>query len=716
MDSRPAPVLSIARRIPFTLTVVAVMLVVGVATTTLWSPLLDKSWYESVAYGLPSFEAGRWWTPASGSVFALVPLQYLPVAGGFLLMVGFAELRLGTRRAALVTVVCQLAGVLGAALLLLTLRDTGWEWAARTAGSIDVGFSAGAIGALVAATATLRRPWRGRLRAVVSIYVLVSVVYIGVLWDLEHLIAFLVAIPWGTRLAGRSLRWRPARPGRREARLLAATLFWVSAAVTVAGAFVSSDGPFGRFGDPGESRWFVLVVALVDILIGFGLRGGRRLWWRVAMALTVVPVVIAGLAIAIVVGVVLATGGVAEVRGELATEGDLGNAAVVVLFDAAQLAILWFWRSAFRNPGRRGRAKGDRAAIGATPSDSDAEAARHDLRAAGSPNNLSWMTTWPENRWYFSSSGAGYQAYRLHAGVAIALADPVGATPGIRAETLTGFVDAVADAGLQPCVFSATREVADVLAARGWARLQVAEEAVIDLPTLEFRGKKWQDVRTAMNQARKQGIEFKVMRLAEAPRGLQVQVRAISEEWVGDKGLPEMGFTLGGVDEAMDPDVLVGLAVDGDSTVHGVTSWMPVHGPGGALEGYTLDVMRRLPDGFRYTMEFLIASACTHFKEEGLDRVSLSGAPLAGGGGDDEGGLDRTPIDAVLERISAVLEPYYGFRSLHLFKEKFQPRHVPLFMLVPDEGSLPRASVAIGRAYIPDAGPTELVAMARSGH
>ncbi|QMW68259.1 hypothetical protein H4N58_03205 [Mumia sp. ZJ1417] len=35
--------------------------------------------------------------------------------------------------------------------------------------------------------------------------------------------------------------------------------------------------------------------------------------------------------------------------------------------------------------------------------------------------------------------------------------------------------------------------------------------------------------------------------------------------------------------------------------------------------------MRRLPDGFRYTMEFLIASGCVAFKEQGYAMVSLSG-------------------------------------------------------------------------------------------
>ena len=108
----------------------------------------------------------------------------------------------------------------------------------------------------------------------------------------------------------------------------------------------------------------------------------------------------------------------------------------------------------------------------------------------------------------------------------------------------------------------------------------VAEEAIIDLPDLEFKGKSWQSVRTALNRATKDGITYREGRLAEMPSGLLTQVRAISELWVSDKGLPEMGFTLGGVDEALDPDTRVGLAVDADMTVHGVTSWLPVHSAG----------------------------------------------------------------------------------------------------------------------------------------
>ncbi len=147
-----------------------------------------------------------------------------------------------------------------------------------------------------------------------------------------------------------------------------------------------------------------------------------------------------------------------------------------------------------------------------------------------------------------------------------------------------------------------------------------------------------------------------------------------------------MGFTLGGVDEALDPDTVVGLAVDADMTVHGVTSWLPAYGPDGVVDGWTLDVMRRLPDGFRAVTEFLIASACLSFRESGATFVSLSGAPLAHSG---DGTAERAALERLLDQLGEAMEPLYGFRSLDGFKQKFRPRHV---------AGLPRLPRRVGAA------------------
>ena len=53
---------ALGRRCPFTVAVVTAMLVVGLATTTIWNPAEQQPWYPNVAFGLPSFQSGRWWT------------------------------------------------------------------------------------------------------------------------------------------------------------------------------------------------------------------------------------------------------------------------------------------------------------------------------------------------------------------------------------------------------------------------------------------------------------------------------------------------------------------------------------------------------------------------------------------------------------------------------------------------------------------------------
>jgi lysylphosphatidylglycerol synthetase-like protein (DUF2156 family) len=192
-------------------------------------------------------------------------------------------------------------------------------------------------------------------------------------------------------------------------------------------------------------------------------------------------------------------------------------------------------------------------------------------------------------------------------------------------------------------------------------------------------------------------MTFRLSRWDAEPWGVRQQLRAISESWVGDKGLPEMGFTLGTLHEAGDPEVRLALAVSPAGDIDGFLSWLPVYGEDG-VRGWTLDLMRRRDGGFGPVMEYLIGSSAQQFSAEGAQVMSLSGAPLV-----HEYPVDAGVIADLQTRLADILEPVYGFASLHRFKQKFHPRYETMYLLYRDEADLTRIGAALTRAFLPNA-------------
>jgi lysylphosphatidylglycerol synthetase-like protein (DUF2156 family) len=339
-----------------------------------------------------------------------------------------------------------------------------------------------------------------------------------------------------------------------------------------------------------------------------------------------------------------------------------------------------------------------------THGDDDKAKALAILKAGAGGSSISWMTLWSGNTYWFSSSGDSLVAYRVIASVALTLGAPVGPTNRMS-EVIKEFSSHCRANGWTPCLYSVPGDVRDAAATLGWEAAQIGQETVLPLDSLSFKGKKFQDIRTALNKAARAGIHAEWINYPTAARSIQSQIQEVCEEWVAQRNMPEMGFTLGGLDELDDPEVRCLIAVDANLRVHAVTSWLPVYRQGHII-GWTLDVMRRRSDGLRSAIEFLIASAASSLREEGYDFISLSGAPLAklpGTGLADQDQLREAPrgLERMLDGLASALEPLYGFRSLLAFKGKFHPRYQPIFVVYPDSAALPGIAQAVTRAYIP---------------
>ena len=127
----------------------------------------------------------------------------------------------------------------------------------------------------------------------------------------------------------------------------------------------------------------------------------------------------------------------------------------------------------------------------------------------------------------------------------------------------------------------------------------------------------------------------------------------------------------------------------------------------GKLAGYTLDFMRRDAEGFRPVIEFLLAEAAVIAGSEGLEWVSLSGAPLA------RTDAPTSFLEIVLDKAGAQIEPLYGFRSLAASKHKFHPTHTSWNLAYDDEMALASIGLAVVDCYLPDMKATDMVAVVK---
>lgn len=279
--------------IPVTLTTLGLLLLTGVLTGTLFAPAdPSDATITSLQFGLPAFREGRIWTLFTGAVTFVEPEFYFFVGTMLAVGLGIYERRVGSLRAAVALIVTHSVGIVLPALLLWPFANSDWTWAASLAGELDAGFSAGGFGVAAAATALLGPPWRGRIRVLGTTFLAVMVIKSGLLWDLEHLTAWVTGLLIGPWLARRTLLARAGRrpeksTGPAETRALTALIAAAFAISNVVESFYPGIGGLvgpGIGGPELRSFWLIMLELVISLLIAGALPRSQALGWWVAVA------------------------------------------------------------------------------------------------------------------------------------------------------------------------------------------------------------------------------------------------------------------------------------------------------------------------------------------------------------------------------------------------------------------------------------------------
>lgn len=292
------------------------------------------------------------------------------------------------------------------------------------------------------------------------------------------------------------------------------------------------------------------------------------------------------------------------------------------------------------------------------------------------------------NHLCFSPDGEACLGYALTGGACLVLGPPAGPWASAQA-LLERFDDDARSQGLRPVFCGIPKSVASVLVRRGYRVTSIGDEALVDPADISLTGKEWREVRSALNRAARTGIRFSWVSPQDRTEQLYHDAQEVSLEWLSRKRIPELRFAVGSMSSLSDPSIRLGTATDEQGLLLGLVTWVPVP----KQDGWMLELLRCRSNVMAGLADYLVATSLLAFQREGCRYASLSGTPLANVKYQAHSMSTRTFL-----AILSIVRPFYDYRGLHRFKNKFNPRWEPLYIAYTGWGGLPRTLLAVARA------------------
>jgi len=300
------------------------------------------------------------------------------------------------------------------------------------------------------------------------------------------------------------------------------------------------------------------------------------------------------------------------------------------------------------------------------------EEARNAARAYGQ-SSLSYSTLDPRLKRFTLPDKVGYVAYARTRKTLVALTGPVCAD-GDVGEFIDGFKALGEDEGLRTAFFGVGEGNAEAYQERGYHRLQVARDSVLDLGSFTTQGNRMENVRRGYNRAKNEGLQAEEYRpLEERDHLLEEECHVISNEWLHSRGTPELEFVIGRLDWDEPGDRRFFVA----RSERGLEAFLVMH-PVYAKQGWYLDMSRRRSSSPNGTIDFLQVNAIETLKNEGARLLYLGMIPHIDAADELKGvgGVQKW----ALRFIARHFDFFYPASSETFFKDKYRPAWEPLYM------------------------------------
>ncbi len=300
----------------------------------------------------------------------------------------------------------------------------------------------------------------------------------------------------------------------------------------------------------------------------------------------------------------------------------------------------------------------------------------------------------PDKRYFFGANGQGVIAYALWRKFAVALADPI-CPEESRATMIHAFARFCKFQDWQPMFYCSHVANRPLYEEEGFANFKVGEDARLDVNEFKLEGGKFQNLRTARNKARKNGLTFQWYDAQPQPdHGLEAQLQLLSNEWLKRKNGGEMTFDLGSFSIDFIREHGVSIVRNTEGRIETFATWLPF----AQGTGRCLDLMRGREEAHD-VMDFLIVEALDHFKAQGVTVISLGNAPLANV--DAIEGEIESRRERAVQFLFENFDQIYGYKKLFRFKHKYQPDWQGRYLAYRPGVPLAMVGLAVAGVHLP---------------
>ena len=282
-------------------------------------------------------------------------------------------------------------------------------------------------------------------------------------------------------------------------------------------------------------------------------------------------------------------------------------------------------------------------------------------------------------------------AYAVYGGVALLSPDPIG-PPTERAGALASFQRFAEQRGWTIAVIGASEEWLPFYQAVGLHQIYVGDEAVVNCQTFSLEGGKMKGLRQACTRLARNGYTVEFVDPATISRDRVAGIVELMGKLRRGEGERGFSMMLGRMFHPRDRGLLLTIVSAPDGSPAAICQFVPSP----AINGYSLDLMRRDPDEHpNGLIDYALCSTIAHLRDQGARGLSLNFAVFRSVLDGEQGDGTFTKVERwALRRLSGILP----IETLWSFNAKYLPDWQPRYLIYPGVENLVPVVAAVLRA------------------